>query len=249
MTPREDLKWQRFCAACALPFVLFTFAGLEVFWPQPMSFALTAEQTAAFYVEHRTGFLLGVIACSVGMAFLLIWTIQLGLMLWRLEGNSRIVSLVTTVSLAASPILLSFDLAIFGVAAFRPGDTDPHVTRMLSDVAWLGSQHIWPMLTVGMAFTGLLILKTRDQPGAFPAWLGYFSLFVAVGEFGQVGVFFFKTGPIAGDGIAAWYLATFTWGVWIAAAGWVMWGLLGREQRRITGQDEAAVVPVISRNS
>jgi hypothetical protein len=229
MTPREDLQWQRFFAACALPFVVFTFAGLEVCWPQPMSFGLTAQQTAAFYIEHKNGFLSGVILCSIGMAFLLMWTIQLGLMLSRLEGNSRIVSLVTLVSLAASPILLSFDLAIFGVAAFRPDDVDPDITRMLSDIAWLGSQHIWPMLTVGMALTGVLMLKTRDRPNAFPAWLGYFSLFVAIGEFGQIGVFFFKTGPISGNGIAAWYLATFTWGAWILAAGWVMWGMLGRQ--------------------
>lgn len=246
MTPREDLQWQRFFAACALPFVVFTFVGLQVFWPQPMSFALSAEQTAAFYVEHKTGFLLGVIACSIGMAFLLIWTIQLGLMLFRLEGNSRVVSLVTAVSLAASPILLSFDLAIFGVAAYRPDDVDPDITRMLSDIAWLGSQHIWPMLTVGMALTGVLILKTRDQPGAFPGWLGYFSLFVALGEFGQIGVFFFKTGPISGNGIAAWYLATFTWGAWILAAGWVMWRMLGQQSVRADSPDPIPAGPPTS---
>ena len=39
------------------------------------------------------------------------------LMLWRLEGGSHAVSAVTIASLAASPVLLSFDLAIFGIAA------------------------------------------------------------------------------------------------------------------------------------
>jgi hypothetical protein len=228
MTPREDLQCQRFFAACALPFVLFTFAGLQVFWPQPMSFGLTAEQTAAFYVEHRYGFLIGVILCSIGMAFLLMWTIQLGLMLWRLEGNSRIVSLVTMISLAASPILLSFDLAIFGVAAYRPDDVDPDITRMLSDIAWLGSQHIWPMLAVGMALAGVLILKTQGQAGSLPRWLGYFSLLVAVCEFGQLPIFFVKDGPFSGNGMGAWYLATFSWGPWILAAGWAMFGALDR---------------------
>jgi hypothetical protein len=230
MSEREDFLWQRFFAACSFLFVVFTFAGLEVFWPQPPSFALTADQTAAYYVEHRTGFLIGVVMCSIGMAFLLAWTVQLCLMLWRLEGGSRAVTAVTVASLAASPILLSFDLAIFGVAAYRPGDTSPDVTRALSDVAWLGSQHIWPMLAAGMALVGVLIIKTQGRSGSLPAWLGYFSLVVALCEFGQLPIFFFKTGPFSGNGVGAWYLATFTWGPWILAAGWVMYRELARQQ-------------------
>src|SRR5215510_11389426 len=99
--------WQRCFASCAFFFVTFTFLGLEVFWPQPPSFSWTAKQTADYYVEHRTGFLIGVALCSVGMAFLLAWTVQFCLMLWRLEGRSRAVSAVTLASLAASPVLLS----------------------------------------------------------------------------------------------------------------------------------------------
>ncbi len=136
MSEREDFLWQRFFAACSFLFVVFTFTGLEIFWPQPPSFALSAEQTAAYYVEHRNGFLVGVVMCSIGMALLLAWTVQFCLMLWRLEGGSRAVTAVTVASLVASPILLSFDLAIFGVVVFRPGEISPDVTRAMSDVAW-----------------------------------------------------------------------------------------------------------------
>jgi uncharacterized membrane protein YidH (DUF202 family) len=230
MSEREDFLWQRFFAACSFLFVVFTFVGLEVFWPQPPSFALSAEQTAAYYVEHQNGFFIGIVMCSIGMAFLLAWTVQFCLMLWRLEGRSHAVTAVTVASLAASPILLSFDLAIFGVAAFRPGETSPDVTRAMSDVAWLGSQHIWPMLALGMALAGVLIIKTRGRSGSLPAWLGYFSLAVALCEFGQLPIFFFKTGPFSGNGAGAWYLATFTWGPWILAAGWAMYRVLGRQQ-------------------
>ena len=229
MSEREDFLWQRFFAACSFIFVVFTFTGLEVFWPQPPSFALSADQTAAYYVEHRTGFLIGVVLCSIGMAFLLAWTVQFCLMLWRLEGGSRAVTAVTVASLAASPILLSFDLAIFGVVAFRPSEISPDVTRAMSDVAWLGSQHIWPMLTVGMALAGVVILKTQGRSGSLPVWLGYFSFVVALCEFGQLPIFFFKTGPFSGNGAGAWYLATFTWGPWILAAGWAMYRVLGRQ--------------------
>jgi hypothetical protein len=118
MTEREDFLWQRFFAACSFLFAFFTFVGLEVFWPQPPSFALTGQQTAAYYVQHQTSFFVGIVMCSIGMAFLLAWTVQFCLMLWRLEGRSRAVTAVTAASLAASPVLLSFDLAILGVTAF-----------------------------------------------------------------------------------------------------------------------------------
>jgi uncharacterized membrane protein YidH (DUF202 family) len=222
--------------------VAFTFTGLEIFWPQPPSFALSAEQTAAYYVEHRTGFLVGVVMCSIGMLFLLAWTVQFCLMLWRLEGGSRAVTAVTVASLAASPILLSFDLAIFGVVAFRPSETTPDVTRAMSDVAWLGSQHIWPMLAAGMALAGILIVKTQGRSGSLPAWLGYFSLVVALCEFGQLPIFFFKTGPFSGNGVGAWYLATFTWGPWILAAGWAMYRVLGRQQAERVNHSERSDV-------
>ena len=245
MSLREDYMWQRFFAVCAFLFFIFTGLGLEVFWPQPPSFAWSAEQTAAFYVEHRTGFLIGVVLCSIGMAFLLAWTVQFCLMLSRLEGGSRAVTAVTLASLAASPILLSFDLAIFGVAAFRPGETNPEITRALSDIAWLGSQHIWPMLMLGMALAGILILKTQGRSGSFPSWLGYFSLVVAVCELGQLPIFFVKSGPFSGDGAGAWYLATFSWGPWILAAGWAMYRVLGRLQAKHSeGETHLVVDPV-----
>lgn len=100
----------------------------------------------------------------------------------------------------------------------------------MSDVAWLGSQHIWPMLAAGMALAGVLIIRTQGRSESLPAWLGYFSLVVALCEFGQLPIFFFKSGPFSGNGVGAWYLATFTWGPWILAAGWAMYRVLGRQR-------------------
>jgi len=240
VTLREDYIWQRFFTACGFLFFVFTGLGLEAFWPQPPSFAWTAEQTAAYYVEHQTGFFIGVVLCSIGMAFLLAWTVQFCLMLWQLEGGSRAVSAVIVASLAASPILLSFDLAIFGVAAYRPAEISPEITRALSDIAWLGSQHIWPMLMLGMALSGILILRTQGRPGSFPSWLGYFSLLVAVCELGQLPIFFVKSGPFSGDGAGAWYLATFSWGPWILAAAVAMYRVLGRLQAEYSADEARA---------
>jgi hypothetical protein len=222
-----DHRWQRFFASCGFIFAVLTGAGLEGFWAQPPSFGLSARATAHYYVLPPHGFLIGITLITVGMAFLLAWTVQYGLTLWRLDaasedGGSRVVVLVAVVSLIASPILLSFDLAIFAVAAFRPGSTSPDVTRALSDIAWIASELIWPMLGAGMLLGGVIMLRTRHQPGGFPAWLGYYSLVAAAIEPLQIPIIFVKTGAFSASGAFAWYTTVFSWGIWALAIGAVM---------------------------
>lgn len=222
-----DRRWQRFFAGCGFIFAGLTGVGLEGFWPQPPSFDLSAQQTAHYYAVHQDRFLVGITLITIGMAFLLAWTVQYGLMLWRLPGGSPAVAAVAIACLVSTPVLLAFDLAIFSVAAYRPTDTSPDVTRALSDVAWIGSELIWPMLAMGMALSGALLLRTRGGLGAFPAYLGWFSLFDAVVELGQIPIIFVKSGPFAADGLFAWYATITTWGLWALCVSVAMWRILG----------------------
>ena len=73
------------------------------------------------------------------MAFLIAWSIQLGVLLWRRPELSRPAVVVAMMSLGSTPILLSFDLTFFAMAAYRAGDVDPEITQGFSDVAWIGS--------------------------------------------------------------------------------------------------------------
>lgn len=222
-----DHKWQRIFVGCGFAFAVVTAVGLEGLWPQPPSFDLSAQQTAQYYADHQARFQIGITLITVGMALLLAWTVQLGLTLRRLPGGSPTVAAVTIACLASTPVLLAFDCAVFAIAAFRPTDTSPDVTRALSDLAWISSELIYPMLAMGMALTGVLLLKTRGAPGAFPAYLGWFCLFDAVVEFGQAPIIFVKTGPFAADGVLSWYAAITTWGLWALALSVAMWRSLG----------------------
>jgi hypothetical protein len=243
MSSRFDHQWQRFFVSCGFIFAVVVGVGLEGFEPQPPSFGISARETAHYYAVHQTGFRIGITLITIGMAFLLAWTVQYGLMLWRLKDGSTAVAAVAMASLIASPILLSFDLAIFSIAAFRPTVTSPDVTRALSDVAWIGSELIWPMLAVGMALGGVLILRTQGQPGAFPAYLGWFSLFDAAVELFQIPIIFVKTGPFAADGVFPWYATVGTWGVWAVSLSVAMWRILGRTA---TGSERSTVGQPVS---
>jgi len=210
----NDLRWQRAFAASGVIFAILCGAGLEVFGPQPPAFDTSAAATARYYVVHHDAIMALVTLSALAMAFLLPWTIQLGVMLWKRPELSRTAVLVAIVSLVASPVLLSFDLTFFAIAAYRAGSISPDVTQALSDVAWIGSMLIWPQLGVGMAIVGVLLLRAGSM---FPRWLGWYSIFCAVAEPFQAGIIFTTHGAFGPRGWTSWYGAVITWGIWVLA--------------------------------
>jgi hypothetical protein len=215
MSPSWEYRWHQFFAASGAIGVLLCLIAWEALWPQPPDFDMSGVQTAQFYAEHQTGMLLGIVVTSIGLPFLMLWSLQLGSMLRRLEGGSALVSIAATVGVLTIDILLVFDLAVWAVAAYRPAETNPDVTRAFSDLGWISSMFIWPPLALGMALIGVVILKTQHKAGALPAWTGWISIVAAIAEPGQAGIIFAKSGVFAPDGLGSWYLAVFTWGPWI----------------------------------
>jgi hypothetical protein len=238
-----DYRWQQVFALSGLVGVVLCLVAWEFCFPQPPDFTMSGPATAQFYSSHQTGMLIGITLSSLGMPFLIAWTIQLGAMLRRLEGGSGVVAIVATVGTVSIPILLVFDVAVWAIAAYRPDTTNPDVTRAFSDLGWIASMLIWPPLAAGMALTGVIIVKSRGKPGAFPVWLGWFSYLVAIAEFGQLPIIFYKSGPFAPDGAGSWYLAVFTWGPWIIALSIQMSRMLSQQHKLGTFDHSGALVP------
>jgi hypothetical protein len=236
-----DYRWQQVFAVSGLIGVVLCLLAWEVFWPQPPDFAMSGAQTAQFYANHQPGMLIGITLSAVGMPFLIAWTIQLGAMLRRLEGGSGLVAIVATVGTVSIPILLAFDVAVWAVAAYRPEDTSPDVTRAFSDLGWISSMLIWPPLAAGMALTGVIIFKSRQKAGAFPAWTGWISYLAAIVEPGQAAIIFNKSGPFAPDGAGSWYLAVFTWGPWIILLSIQMSKMLAQQHKFASSDHEPAL--------
>lgn len=215
MTPSWEYRCHQFFAASGAIGVLLCLVAWEALWPQPPDFDMTGAQTAQFYGENQTGMLLGIVVTSIGLPFLMLWSLQLGSMMRRLEGGSALASIAATVGVLTIDILLVFDLAVWAVAAYRPTTTSPDVTRAFSDLGWISSMFIWPPLAMGMALIGVLILKTQHKAGSLPKWTGWVSIIAAIAEPGQAGIIFTKSGVFAPNGLLSWYLAVFTWGPWI----------------------------------
>jgi len=167
--------------------------------------------------------------CSISMAFLLAWTIQLGMMLWRLDTGTRVATIVAIVSLCSTPMLLALDICFFTIAAYRP-DISPEIIRAFSDTAWIGSMLVWPPLMLGMLIVGIIILKTQGWADSFPIWGAWVSFIAATAEPFQAGIVFTKTGVLAPNGLMTWYWAVFTWGPWIFLLAVAMIRLVAKQE-------------------
>ena len=100
------------------------------------------------------------------------------------------------------------------VATFRV-DRSPEIVQTLNDMAWIQFVGLTSTATVQAVAMGVAMLGDRGRRTVFPRWAGYFNLWcAALFTPGCVNVFF-KDGPLAWNGLLAWYLPVAVFGLWV----------------------------------
>jgi hypothetical protein len=103
---------------------------------------------------------------------------------------------------------------MLSVAAFRP-ERSAETTQTLHDPGWMLLIMPFVPFTVQNACLGWAILQDTGAPAALPRWLGYFNLWVAL-SFVPAGVLaLFKTGPLAYDGVFAFWIPFALFFLWL----------------------------------
>lgn len=226
---RLDHRWQRFFAISGVPFFIVGCVGWLVLGPGPPSFNISGAQTAAFFLQHGvTRYLIGLTIFEIAFLLNLFWTVQLGVMLWRLEGGSRIITLVAILSALTVPIIMLLDTAFWAAAVYRAGSIDPQIVQALNDAAWFGAIFFWPVMLTFWPLTGYLIRRSQGQPGALPKWSGTMSYILAPTQVLWLGGVFTKSGPFAMNGLLGYWIPLAAWGSYCVVLSVSMYRALGR---------------------
>ena len=112
--------------------------------------------------------------------------------------------------------VLEFIYLIFfwQTATFRV-DRAPELIQLLNDMAWIPFVGITATAATQVVCFGIAVLIDRRERPIFPRWLGYYNLWVALmftpGTFNV----FFHNGPLAWNGIIAWYLPLVVFATWM----------------------------------
>jgi len=99
------------------------------------------------------------------------------------------------------------------VAAFRPEDA-PRV-QTFNDLGWLPFLGIVCTGMFQMVALALVTLRDRRSDPVYPRWFAYFQLWCALGVGLTFGVWIFKTGPLAWNGLVGFWIPVTFYFIWV----------------------------------
>jgi hypothetical protein len=202
-----NLRVQRFCAWCGYAFLVALIIGFLIagFVPPP-SPAAGPDQIAEMFRDNTLRIRVGMCICIFAAPFLLLpWGGAVVTQMRRLEGPGGPLTYGWIMAQVLTIFVGTLSLLIWAVTAFRP-EASPESFQRFNDFAWLCFLGIISM-TVYQGFSlAFLILTDRRPRPVFPRWLGYFLIWDVIGMLPACLVIFFKNGPLAWNGVLAWWI-------------------------------------------
>lgn len=179
----------------------------------PPSPERSAVEVAQHFAQNADQIRVGLIITCFGAALIGPWVGAISVFLRRIEGRD---SPAAWVNLALGGLLsLEFILPImvWQTATYRP-ERDPELTSTLNDLGWIPFIGVTATAIVQAIVIAIPILKDTSANPIFPRWVGYMSLFAAVTFSPSSFVMFFKNGPLAWNGIIAFWLLVVCYVAW-----------------------------------
>lgn len=203
---------------CALSGPLFTVAFVIGFVPiaglfPPPSPHESAAQIALFFREHTTAIRIGTAVCMFGVVPLTSWGAGLAALTAPGEGGTPVLAWIQLACVGMGVLTGVIDFTIWALAAFRPEQSSPSTLLLLDDLGWFLFLFAISPFCLWLVALGVAILLDRRARPPLPRWSAYLSFTCAL-AFVPAGLIFFKTGPLAWNGVLALYVplgAYFAW--------------------------------------
>lgn len=205
---------QRFCVWCGPAMILLFFGGFAVagFLPPPPP-TEPVEEVARRYQEDATQIRIGMEMVFFAAALCVPWIMAFGLQLKRAEGSHPVVASAQTGLGILLPLEFIVPVYCFMVAAYRP-DRPASEVRLLNDLGWLPFVGLVYTFVVQVALAGVAVLSDKRANPVYPRWFGYYCFWVATLAIPSGFNVFFHSGPMAWDGLIAWWLIAVDFGIW-----------------------------------
>jgi hypothetical protein len=225
MDSRTRLRFELIAAYAGVVFVpTYPVAWAWIGKAQPpLSFGVTAQQAADFYLSNSHRIALGMAAAAIIGGLWIPWTGQLTTVLRRIEGPES--STFTTTQVVGG-VLTAWAFigtpVIWLLPAFRQ-DADPQVIRSFSDFAYLTFNATFIISTMQAVAAGMLALADRRARPVFPRWAGWLAIVCGL-SFAVVGLtpFVSSGGPFSLEGWFAGWIPGSLFFVWTAVTTYYM---------------------------
>lgn len=205
----------------------FVIAG---FFPPPSPNA-TATEVATLIEQNRTAIRVGIVICLAScpllMPFLASFTIQMR----RIEGLRPIMA-YTQLALGALATIEFVIPYIFMLVSTYRADQSPDVTRALYDLGWFFFLGVISTFVLQLVLFGIAVLIDGRPDPVFPRWLGYLNIWLALTFTPASFLVFFKTGPLAWNGVFVWWVPVCAFLLWFLPNFVYLLRAIDRDDRR-----------------
>jgi hypothetical protein len=204
------------------------------------------NQIAQLYADNTVGIRAGMVLLLIGGVLYQPWVSIIAVQMKRIEGPQSVLTYVQ-LGLGTLFVLLFVLAAIFWqTAAFRPLE-DPSLTQRFNDLGWFMFLISVPILTVQGLALSLVIF--RDTGGVlFPRWFAWFNIWAQL--MFEPGTFipFFKSGPVAWNGILSFWIPAAVYTVWMCLLTALLLKAISAPDPRLTAEraDQQPVSGVVS---
>jgi hypothetical protein len=191
----ED-RYAKYGAATGIVFVVLVVVGFLIVTPSPPDLDAPVDEWSSYFIDHQDAINTGVVLVSMSLFFFVWFLGSLTSALRVVAGSPRLPSIALGGGLLAVASLFIV-LTCIAVAAHRPDEVSPELTRAFNDGAILAGVPGIAGLVALLGATALVILRGT----LFPHWLGWLSGVAAVVQPLTFGVLYTDTGAFAADGV------------------------------------------------
>lgn len=214
--PYMNVTAQRLCVWCG-PFMIAVWASAFAFlchFIPPPSPAKSRAALVAQFSDHTNLIRLGLVISLFSCALLVPFCAVIAAQMRRMEGVRSVLAQSRLVSGGLLCVEFLVPFAIWQTALYRLHEWSPEIVQMLNDMAWLMFLGIISSACIQVASLGVAILLDKGAKPVFPRWAGYFNIWVSMIWVPAAVIPFFKTGPLAWNGIFAWWVPLCVYFCW-----------------------------------
>lgn len=238
-----SVRAQRCAAWCGPLFLLFTGLGFVViagFIP-PVPPSDTAQEVATRFIEDANRIRGGILLAMFGSTLLCPWYAVTAMVIRRIAGPGSPWTWTYLIGATVNVCAFLIPYLIWQTAVFRPEETSPELTQRLDDLAWIP----WIGLASPAVMQGIVlavvVMQDRREVPLLPRWVAYLSLLSAMSLVPPTFLVFFKTGPLAWNGLA-FYISLVCWPSWVLAVSVALLRVLRTPSSTGSSQSPPAVV-------
>lgn len=210
------LKYQKFSAYSGFLVMIVVgacFFSLAKLQP-PFSPTWSPEEVKQFLVDNRSGILWSTVLISFVVPLEYFFVITTSWQMRRIEGGWGPLSMMQLLTGVVAPIGFMYPLFVISTAAYRAEDRSPEILQTLTDLfffMYVGFALVFVLQVFAIA--AAVLVDKREKP-VFPRWFAYLNILLGVVLTPGVFIFVVTDGPLAWNGLFAFWLPSFAYLAW-----------------------------------